>query len=91
MTLSEKQKTQLNGEISRARRAKQAYDVYVKEHVAIVVDKIYASIEACSIADVDTLKELKGLLIAIRSLESSILSDIDTGKMAEATLENENG
>lgn len=90
MALSEEQKAQLNNEISRSRRARQAYDVYVKEHISIVVDKIYASIEACSVADIDTLKELKGLLTAIRSLESSILSDIDTGRMAEATLENEN-
>lgn len=90
MTLSDEQTAQLNSEISRARRAKQAYDVYVKEHIDIVVKNVYDGIEACSIVDTATLASLKGLLSAIRSLENSILSDIDTGIMAEATLEKHN-
>lgn len=80
----------LSTEVQRARRAKQAYDLYIKEHVDNVVKNIYESIEACSISDTDTLINLKGLLTAIRSLERSVLSDIDTGRMAEAVLEKEN-
>lgn len=90
MQTTESEAEILSAEIQRARRAKQAYDLYIKEHIDNVVTNIYDSIESCSISDTDTLVNLKGLLTAIRSLERSVLSDIDTGRMAEAILEKTN-
>lgn len=90
MQITESEAERLSAELQRARRAKQAYDLYIKEHVDSVVTNIYDSIESCSISDTDTLVNLKGLLAAIRSLERSVLSDIDTGRMAEAILEKTN-
>ena len=90
MQITESEAARLNSEIQQARRAKHAYDSYIKEHVDSVISNIYESIEACSISDTDTLVNLKGLLTAIRSLERSVLNDIDTGRMAEAILEKNN-
>lgn len=90
MQATESEAEILSAEIQRARRAKQAYDLYIKEHIDSVVTNIYDNIESCSISDTDTLVNLKGLLTAIRSLERSVLSDIDTGRMAEAILEKTN-
>lgn len=86
----ESERAKLSIEVQRARRAEQAYNLYVREHIDNVVKNVYESIEACSISDTDTLLTLKGLLTAIRSLERSVLNDIDTGRMAEAILEKDN-
>jgi len=90
MQITEYEAERLPAEIQRARRARQAYDLYIKEHIDNVVASIYSSIESCSVSDTDTLITLKGLLTAIRSLERSVLSDIDTGRMAETILEKTN-
>ena len=79
---------QLAEELARARRAKQAYDIYVKDHIDTTVKKIYEGIESCSVVDTQLLCELKSLLSAVRGLERSILNDIDTGVLAEKMLED---
>lgn len=90
MSITDFEAEKLSGELQRARRARQAYDLYIRQHIEDVIKNIYDSIEACSISDVKTLCDLKGLLTAIRSLERSVLNDIDTGRLAEARLEKEN-
>jgi hypothetical protein len=80
----------LEAELALGRRAEQAYNLYVRAHIERTVLNVYSEIENCSVADLETLQKLKGLLTAIRGLESSILSDIDTGKMAAIALEKEN-
>ena len=82
--------TPLEAELLLGRRAEQAYNLYVKAHIDRTVLNVYTEIENCSVSDLDTLQKLKGLLTAIRGLESSILSDIDTGKMAAIALEKQN-
>lgn len=87
---NEFEKPVLEAELSLGRHAEQAYNLYVKAHIERTVINVYKEIENCSVADIETLQKLKGLLTAIRGLESSILSDIDTGKMAAIALEKEN-
>ena len=82
--------TPLEAELLLGRRAEQAYNLYVKAHIDRTVLNVYTEIENCSVSDLETLQKLKGLLTAIRGLESSILSDIDTGKMAAIALEKQN-
>ncbi len=87
MQISDEQMNRLQDELQQSRRAQQAYDLYIKKHIETVTKSIYESIEACSITDTETLIGLKGLLSAIRSLERSVLNDIDTGRLAKETLE----
>lgn len=89
MALTDEQVAQLSNEIAQARKARQAYELYIKDHISTTVDNIYAGIESCASNDSVTLSTLKGLLTAVRGLERSVLNDIDTGALAEATLESE--
>lgn len=82
---------QLHTEVQLGHKAEQAYNVYVKAHIEKVVVNIYTQIENCSVSDTETLVKLKGLLSAIRGLESSISNDIDTGRLAEKQLRENDG
>ena len=89
MSLTEEQKAILGNEIATGRRAEQAYNLYVAQHISSTVENIYSTIEALSVTQKDELIELKGLLTAVRGLETSITRDIETGKLAALQLEGE--
>jgi len=91
MALSDEQYSILNNEVAKSKRAEQAYNLFIKEHIEITVKQIYDGIEQCSIGDAPMLLKLKSALSALRGLESSVLSAIESGKLARITLEQENG
>lgn len=90
MSLTDQNRAQLSEELRLGRLAQQAYDCYVKQHIANIVDNIYTSFESLSITQKEELAELKGLLTAVRGLEMSITRDIETGKLAAMQLQMEN-
>jgi len=89
--MNKEQISQLTEEVRLANIAKHAYESYIKQHIEISRANIHASFAACDIGDIETMKNLKCLLAAIDGLELSVLNDIDTGNMANITLEKDNG
>ena len=85
--ISDEEIAQLTSEIHRAECAKTAYDVYIKEHIGIVTRQLFEEFSNTSVENMDKVMEIKRLQSAVKSLEISILNDIDTGKLAAARLE----
>ena len=90
MSLSDDQMHILHIEVAHSKSAKQAYDLFIKDHVDVTVKQLYMAIDNCSVSDIDSLRNLKFALSAIRGLESSVLNIIESGKLAILTLEQEN-
>lgn len=82
---------QLQAEVLLGIKAKNAYDSYIKNHIETIVKNIYENIENCLTTDTETLISLKNLLAAVRGLETSVLSDIESGNMAKQQLEENDG
>ena len=80
----------LHAEVRKGEKAWTAYDSYVRAHIEAVRQQISKAFFDCQ-GDLATLGELKSLADAIQGLETSILSDIETGTMARKQLEKENG
>jgi hypothetical protein len=78
----------LHEEVRRGKTAQHVYDIYIKEHINIAVSDIYTNIELLSISETEKLIEFKRLLASIRGLERAIFNDIETGKLAQKQLEN---
>lgn len=91
MSLSDAQLNQLHIEIAESKAAEQAYNLFIKSHIDKTVAQIYDGIEQCATTDVDALQKLKIALSAIRGLESSVQNTIESGKIANLTLEKHNG
>jgi hypothetical protein len=76
----------LKHEVSRAMKAKAAYEGYLKEKFASHFDAIYNRFAVC-VMDDDVI-ESKREHTALKMVENEILQDIETGRMAQNQLDN---
>ena len=78
---------QLLDEISLGDRARHAYESYVKEYIEQVNLNLFNEFSSSSVENIDRVLEIKRLQSAVKGLETSILQDIETGKLALISLE----
>lgn len=83
-------KLKLQNESIYGRKAKDAYESFIKDFVGGKLEDLKNEFLNCSVTDVERIMEIKRLSLALEALESNVLSVIATGKMAETQLENEN-
>jgi len=82
--------TKLKDEIRLADSARHAYNAYLESYFAKERLSIFSSF-CSSNTDRDTLVTIKHAQMALDSLETSVLQDIETGKLAAIMLEDEQG
>jgi len=78
--------TDVHAEIAKGTKAKHAYELYVREFIERVNSQIYENFTHCPLGDDTTILEIKRLHAALAALEQAVLSDIETGRMAELQL-----
>ena len=83
--MNEDQLAQLELEAAIGRRAKSAYDGYLKEYVEIQNKELYERFISDSVSTQEAIN-IKISQSAFNALERGILSDIETGKLAEIQL-----
>jgi reverse gyrase len=69
-------------EIKLGKQAQQAYDLYLKRFIAEKQEDIFKAFIQVSISEPEKVLELKRLQMALSALETALLSDIETGKLA---------
>lgn len=83
-------RTKLQNEVVYGKKAKDAYENFIKGFVEGKLEDLKTEFLNCSVTDTDRIMEIKRLSLALISLENNVISVIDTGAMAEKQLENEN-
>lgn len=75
-----------HAEIALGTKAKHAYELYVRDFIERVEKQLYDNFQACPVGQDETVLEIKRLSAALAALKQAILSDIETGRMAELQL-----
>ena len=76
-------------EIEYGKKANTAYDLYIKDFIDDARNRIFEAFEELNISDTDGLLQLKLMQSSIKALEDSVLSDIESKKLAEKQLQSE--
>lgn len=76
---------ELQKQIDLGVRAQNAYDGYIREHITVCKQKIFAQLEVTQLDE--SVLRLKRLLDALIGLEKSVINDIDNGKIAKQQIE----
>lgn len=82
--------TTRNKEIELAARAQRIYDDQC-ERMAVIRQNLHQEWENSAASDAEGREAAWRMLKALNELERSYLTDIDTGKLAQAELEKEDG
>lgn len=80
---------QLDREILAAKSASDANELFIAAHITAVRAEIFMAFEDLSSDDIEGLKKVKNLQVAISALEDSVSTIIDTGKLAAKQLADE--
>jgi len=76
----------LEKNIEQGRKAKAAYDMYIREFIEDSYQSIHETFDSLSIADTEGLKTLKLMQSAVRALDERIRNDIESSNLANAQL-----
>lgn len=85
--MKEEQYEQLENEVLRGQRAQRAYDDFIKEFVDTKKAILFDNFCNINISEPEKLLEARRLVTVLEDLEASIVTIINTGKMAAKTLE----
>jgi hypothetical protein len=80
----------LNKELERGARAQSVYDE-VKDRIEVIRSNLHTKWEDSGTFDTKGREQAWYMLKALNELQRSFLEDIDTGKLAKAQLEKDNG
>ena len=83
------QEEKLQNEQLLGNRARIAYDQFIHQFIEEKRMSLFMAFSNLPLSDTENLMEVKRMLYAIDSLETEILSVIDTGKMASMSLNEE--
>ena len=84
--MTPEQLDQLENEVIKGDKAKASYDSFIKNFVEAKRIVLFESFRALPLTDVDNLMEVKRMLAAVDTLETEILTIIETGKLATTAL-----
>lgn len=79
----------LHDEVARGKRASDAYNSYVKEHLDKTQERLFEAFVHLHPQDDAAIKHVKYLASAVEGLRSTILQDIETGTLARKQLEEQ--
>ena len=88
--MTPEQREQLEFERDRGERAKRIFDAYVEEFCQKKRESLFMAFSELPLTAEEQLMEVKRMLYAIDTLESEIVSEINTGEMASKALETLN-
>lgn len=80
----------LEQELARGMEAQKAYDI-VRDRLSLMKEEAHRAIGDTSYMQVSKREESYFLIMAIKQLEQSFLTEIQTAKLAKKQLETENG
>jgi len=86
--VSPEQKEQLENEQIKGSAAERVYNAYIKDFCEQKRMSLFMAFSNLPLTAEDQIMETKRMLYAIDTLESEIVSEIDTGKMASKALAN---
>jgi len=80
----------LTDEVETANKASYANDQFIKPFINRKKAQLFDAFEAVEANNIEALKELKLMSLALSALEADVNSVIDTGKLASETLNQDN-
>jgi len=83
--MTNEEQGQYEHEVEFGRKAQVAYDTYIKDFLEVKNNQLRGEFINCE-PNPDELMFLKNLQMALMELQTSVESDIDTGKMASRML-----
>ena len=83
------EKDDLIKEVERGRRANDAYENHLKDHINAVRSQLFTAFCGPDVPSEDLVK-IKGLASAINGLEMTIFADIENAKLAAKQLNDLN-
>ena len=87
--MREEIRTRLEDEKLQGSRALHAYREFIEPFISEKRLVLFEAFQEVSVTDTDSLVEIKRQLISINALETEIKTIINTGKMAEKAIANE--
>lgn len=87
MPLDDSIVAKLDIEIQNAKKAKHAYDSFIKPYIDAKTEQLFEAFKGLKLSNTEELMEVKRMLAAIEGLDNEIKSVITTGTFASRQLE----